>query len=167
MGAITRKKKEGTPMLWKGVGLALSMALVVSCSSDESSPAPTQAPAATQASAATQVPTGTGVPTLTEEQTGEAIQAIKGFTDVQDATASKADLKVTLTLVVDPGTDVSRAKELGVEFVRLVMTFGPEDTPAEGLGEGFFDYVIIVAYPDETLVARGAKSSLVAVVFWS
>ena len=154
-------------MWWKGVGVALSMALVVACSSDESSSAPTQAPAATQVSAATQVPTETEAPTLTEEQTGAAIRAIKDFPDVQDATASKADLKVTLTLVVDPGTDVARGKELGVEFVRLVMTFGPEDTPPEGLGEGFFDYVIIVTYPDETLVARGAKSSLAGGVFWS
>ena len=55
-------------------------------------------------------------------------------------------------------TSPERAKNLGDNFVRMVKTFGPDDSPGEDIGTGLFDYLLAVAYPDETIIVQGAKA---------
>ena len=116
---------------------------------------------------------------LTAEQESSAIAAISEFPEVVDGQISKrtitdpriragTTLKITLVLTVNADTTVDRAKELGLEFVRAVMTAGPEPAPPAGsLGEGFFEYVVDVITPDNSRITRGTKSSIALQIFWS
>jgi hypothetical protein len=105
-------------------------------------------------------------PQITEEQINLAVQGIKEYPDVQDAAVCQEGEKLSLVVIVDYGTSEERAKELGDDFVRLVKTFGPEPAPSKEIGEGMFDYIIGVAYPNEEIVATGAKVSFADHITW-
>ena len=105
-------------------------------------------------------------PQITEEQINLAVQGIKEYPDVQDAAVYQEGKKLSLVVIVDYGTSEERAKELGDNFVRMVKTFGPEPAPSKEIGEGMFDYKIGVAYPNEEIVAIGAKVSFADHITW-
>jgi hypothetical protein len=105
-------------------------------------------------------------PTLTEEQETLAIQSIRGYTEVLDAAVGQDGRTLSLAVVVAVATSKERAKELGDNFVRLVKSFGPDEAPGTDIGDGDFDYLIAVAYPDETIIARGAKSRGSSRISW-
>jgi len=105
-------------------------------------------------------------PQITEEQINLAVQGIKEYPDVQDAAVHQEGKELSLVVIVDYGTSEKGAKELGDNFVRMVKTFGPEPAPSKEIGEGMFDYMIGVAYPNEEMVAIGAKVSFADHITW-
>ena len=92
-------------------------------------------------------------PALTSEQKNVAIQVIKEYPEVRDAAISQEGKELSLVVVVDYSTSTTKAKNLGDNFVRLVKTYGPEKSPGKEIGEGMFDYLIGVYYPNEKKVA--------------
>lgn len=52
--------------------------------------------------------------------------------------------------VVSAAVHQQRAKELGEKFVRLVKRMGPDDPPGRNIGEGDYDCLIGVYYPNES-----------------
>lgn len=109
---------------------------------------------------------GGTVPTLTEAEKNCAIVQITGDALVQDAAVTQGGRQLSLVLIVDYATSEAYAKELGDRFVRLVKSCGPEPAPSQDIGEGTFDYLIGVYYPDVTLIAMGAKVSSSEYITW-
>lgn len=105
-------------------------------------------------------------PELTDEQKNLAIQGIKEYPEVRDAAVYQEGKELSLIVIVDYATSEARAKDLGDSFVRMVKTFGPEPAPGKEIGEGMFDYKIGVAYPNEEIVAVGAKVSFADHITW-
>jgi hypothetical protein len=103
---------------------------------------------------------------LTDAQETVAVAGITGNGEVVDAAISQAGSSVSLVIVVNRATSVSRAKELGDNFVRLVKSTGPDDPPGREIGSGSFDYLITIAYPDERTVAQGAKARGAGRISW-
>ena len=104
--------------------------------------------------------------TLTSEQINLAIQVIKGYPEVRDAAVSRDGKDLSLVLIVDYATSKTQAKNLGDNFVRLVKTYGPEPSPGKEIGAGTFDYLIGVYYPNQEMVAMGAKVSFSDHITW-
>ena len=105
-------------------------------------------------------------PTLTESQKDLAIQSIMGYSEVRDAAISQNGQDLSLAVMVDYATSVVRAKELGDNFVRMTKSFGPGPTPGKEIGKGVFDYLITVIYPNEEIVALGAKVRFSPKITW-
>jgi len=105
-------------------------------------------------------------PQITEEQINLAIQGIKDHPGVRDAYAGQDGKELNLVVIVDYGTSKERAKELGDSFVRLVKTYGPEPVPSKEIGEGIFDYLVGVYYPNKEMVVMGAKVSSADHITW-
>ena len=106
------------------------------------------------------------IPKLTEEQKSFAIQAIEDYPEVLDAAVVQEAKQLSLVIFVDYATSKERAKQLGDSFVRLVKTYGPEPAPSKIVGEGTFDYLVGVYYPNEELVVQGAKVSFSEHITW-
>jgi hypothetical protein len=104
--------------------------------------------------------------TLTEEEKELASTSIEGYTEVQDAAITQDGDQLSLALIVGYATNEETAKDLGDSFVRLIKTFGPEDAPGKEIGPGIYYYLIGVYYPDETLVAMGAKCPSCSKITW-
>ena len=167
-------------MWWKTVAVAMLFVLAVSCSSEdgEGSASTTEQ---TSTPAAVEVAVSTGdEETLTQEQETSAVQSIKEIADVQDVRVERAQvtnnrlrsgttLQLIVTIVVDVGTTADRGQELGNQLVRFFMNFGPENDPAPGedLGEGLFEYKIMVVDPDGKFVTRGSKSPIAPIIYWT
>ena len=86
-----------------------------------------------------------------------ASDTIKLELDVIDASISQEGEKLALAIIVRNGMSEGRAKQLGDNFVRLVKTFGPDDSPSKEIGRGRFDYLVGVKTIDGKTVAMGAK----------
>ena len=71
-----------------------------------------------------------------------------------------------LSLLFCWSTSEKYGKELGDNFVRLVKTFSPDDPPGKEIGEGIYNYIIGVYYPDESELALGAKVSYADHITW-
>ena len=48
----------------------------------------------------------------------------------------------------------------------MVKTFGPDDSPGEDIGTGFFDDLLAVAYPNETIIVQGVKARSSSRISW-
>ena len=168
-------------MWWKLLAMTSLLALFVSCSSDDSSPASGEG-------AAEVAPTATRIPSvavaiaereLTPEQESAAIAAMSEFPEVVGGQISRrtvtdtriragTTLRLTLVLTVNEDTTVDRAKELGEQFVRAVMAAGPEPGPqTDEIGEGFFEYSIDVITPGNARLIKGFKSNISVKINWS
>jgi len=111
-------------------------------------------------------------PKITELGKTTAIDQIKAYPEALDAAITQDEHDLSLAIIVPKGTSEARAKELGDAFVRLVKTFGlldsdkSEPAPGKEIGEGIFNYLITVAYPDQTIIIQGAKVSFATHITW-
>ena len=105
-------------------------------------------------------------PRFAQSEIGLAVQSITANPGVLDAAATQQGRTVSAAVVVSQGTSKTRAKEIGDSFVRLLKTYGPDDAPGQSIGKGKFDYVIKVVYPNETIIAHGAKASIASRISW-
>ena len=85
------------------------------------------------------------------------LAAIQESPEVLDAAIGQDGSDVNLVLVVSSFTSEARAKELGDNFVRMTKAMSQDDPPTRNIGFGIYSYLVGVYYPDETLVAMGAK----------
>ena len=114
-------------------------------------PAPTTAPAPTLAVSPL---------TLSPEQRAAPVAEIKKQPDVIDAVVNQGarERDLNLIITVSPGTNETLGRELGVIFVRLVKTIGPDDDPPpDKIGAGRHNYLVRVLEPEGKLVALGRK----------
>jgi hypothetical protein len=108
----------------------------------------------------------TRLPTdISESQESKVIRDITDYNEVTDATLLQEGISITLAIVVGEDLPVSRAKELGEQFVRLFKIRSPDVQPGGLIGAGKFEYSITVSYPDEE-IARGVKPRLLSTVVW-
>ena len=107
-------------------------------------------------------------PTLSEVTKRLAIDQIfiTGYPHVQNATVTQNGKELSLAIVVVPGTSEAQAKEIGDSFVGLVKSFSIGSNPGQGTGGGTFDFLITVAYPDNTVVAQGAEVGSSGHITW-
>lgn len=112
------------------------------------------------------MPTEEGPPDITEFDKTIAINQIKAYPEILDAAIGQDGNELSLVLIVEYGTSEELAKQLGDNFVRMVKTFGPEPAPGKIIGEGMFNYLVGVYYPNEELVAMGAKVSFATHITW-
>ncbi len=103
---------------------------------------------------------------INEVQERRAIRALTDYNDVTDAALSQSGTTLSLVLVVAEDVSSDRAKELGVQFVKMVKFHGPDIKPVQSIGPGNLDYVITVTYPDEEKIAKGAKNRIASVITW-
>ena len=95
-----------------------------------------------------------------------AVLAIQEYAEVRDAAINEEGDAYSLVLVVAGGTSTERAKELGDNFVRMVKSLGPDDSPGQEIGSGIYDYLIGICYPDGEQVALGAKAKISTQITW-
>lgn len=105
-------------------------------------------------------------PQLTAQEKQMAIDTIKEYKEVRDAAVSQDGDTLSLVVIVGYGTSKERAKEMGDNFVRLVKTFSKDESPEKEIGEGIYDYIIGVYYPNEKELVLGAKSSIARNITW-
>ena len=88
----------------------------------------------------------------------QALAQIQGHPAVLAATFEQRGRTVVLALVVPATMPVATARQLGVDFVRMVTTLAPA-TPAPGadISAGDYDYIIGVGTPTDTEIAVGGK----------
>ena len=103
---------------------------------------------------------------INEIQERRAIRALMDYKDVTDATLSQSGTTLSLVLVVAEDVSSDRAKELGVQFVKMVKFHGPDIKPVQSIGPSNLDYVITVTYSDEEKIAKGAKNRIASVITW-
>ena len=137
--------------------LALLVAGTAACSDSSSDTAPSTATPATATPASSR---------LSTDASNLAVGSIEGYTDVLEAAISQDGKTLSLVLVLRPGVSKSRAQQLGDNFVRSTKSFGPGPAPGAAIGAGIFDFLVTVVYPDETVVAQGAKARSASSINW-
>lgn len=105
-------------------------------------------------------------PQVTIQEKRMAIDMIKGYEEVTDAAISQENETLSLVVIVKYGTSKVQAREMGDNFVRLVKTFTQDISPEKEIGEGIYDYIIGVYYPNQKEIATGAKSSIGGNITW-
>ena len=99
-----------------------------------------------------------------------AVDAIKEHPEVGDAAVSQKGRDLSLTIIVNQSVSEARAKELGDDFVRMVMTNTGSDfeNAPEGkqIGSTRYAYLIGIYLADETQVALGAKAPAAKWITW-
>lgn len=83
-----------------------------------------------------------------------------------DAAISRDGKKLMLALVVRSGISEGRTRQLGDNFVRLVKTLEPDDSPAREIGRGRYDYLVGVRSIDGSGIAMGAKVATSPRITW-
>lgn len=109
---------------------------------------------------------GNDVPVLTEMQKSTAIDTIMGYDLVRDAAISQNGRDLSLAIIVNDAASEEYAKQLGDNFVRLVKTFGPEESPDKEIGAGIYNYLIGIYTPTEKTIAQGAKARFATRISW-
>lgn len=105
-------------------------------------------------------------PQVTAQEKKMAIDMIKGYEEVTDAAISQKNETLSLVVFVEYGTSKEKAKEMGDNFVRLVKTFTKDISPEKEIGEGIYDYIIGVYYPNQKEIVIGAKSTIGRNITW-
>ena len=105
-------------------------------------------------------------PRITEDEKSSAINSIREEYEVINASIEQEDETINLTLIVEFGTLKGQAKKLGKAFIRLVKTASKDKEPGEEIGEGIYDYIIEVLYPNKKEVVAGAKARRARKVTW-
>lgn len=96
-------------------------------------------------------------PALTNEMKNLAVQSIMEYPQVRDAAISQDGDSLSLAIVVDYSVSEEYAHKLGNNFVRMAKSFGPGPNPGREVGEGVYDYLVTVVYPNQDRIALGAK----------
>ena len=97
-----------------------------------------------------------------------AVPTMMAYPRVRDAAVGQDGKTLSLVLVVDHAIDPSYAQQLGDNFVRMTKTLLQDgETPGKQLiGKGEYDYIIGVYYPNEELLAMGAKARTADRISW-
>lgn len=91
------------------------------------------------------------VETITTDQKSVVIDTINGYPEVVSASMGQAENHLYLVVVVQPGTSLSVAKNMGDNFVRMVKRFGPDIAPRKEVGHGKYNYHIKVKVTSPTI----------------
>ena len=94
-----------------------------------------------------------------------ALLEIESRAGVRDAAVSVEGNQYSL-VVVAYATSESYARTLAEDFVRLLKSLGPDDSPGKEVGRGKYDYVVGVYYPNEEPLALGANASTAGSISW-
>ena len=94
------------------------------------------------------------------------IPEIEGRILVRDAAISQKGCYLNLAIIVDYSASEEYAKELGEDFIRLTKTFGSGPSPGKEIGKGVYDYLVGIYYPNEKLLAMGAKVKFSSHITW-
>ena len=86
--------------------------------------------------------------------------------EVIDAAVSQIGTDISLVLIVRPATNKRRAEQLGDNFLRLAKSLSPDSSPGRSIGEGMYNYVVGVYYPNEKRLATGAKHKNADRITW-
>ncbi|MFC1800027.1 hypothetical protein ACFL2Z_03845 [Candidatus Eisenbacteria bacterium] len=105
-------------------------------------------------------------PQVTDEEMSLAIEEIESDPVVIDAAVQQEGKKLSLAVIVTPGTSKTEAMEVGERFVRLVKTFSKDTPPQKEVGKGIYDYLVGVYYPGNVELALGAKVSFARSISW-
>jgi len=106
-------------------------------------------------------------PLLTEQEKKIAIGGITEYPEVLEAAITQRGRRLSLVLIVAYGTNKSRARNLGDNFVRMVKTFAKAElSPSKQIGKGVYDYLVGVYYPNKVQVVMGAKVSIAVRITW-
>ena len=97
-----------------------------------------------------------------------SIDAIKEYPEVTDADVNQKSDEINLVVIVKEGTPVNTAKEMGDNFLRMLLSnsMGAENSPKKEIGSTKYSYIIGVYYPNEEQVALGAKSPASRSITW-
>ena len=99
-----------------------------------------------------------------------AVDTIKEHPEVADAAVSQKGEQLSLSIILNQKVSEERAKELGDDFVRMVMTnagSGFENGPdGKQIGLSEYSYLVGVYLADETQVVLGAKVSSAKWITW-
>jgi len=106
-------------------------------------------------------------PEITRKNKLVAITSIKREVGVLDANIIQNNVKVKLVLELENDTSRERAKELGDKFVRFVKKECRDFDPNKDIGEGIYDYLIMIFYPEQILLLKGVKECLANTINWS
>ena len=133
--------------------LGCTIALIAIVDSNESTPKPDTA------SVAVDIPLTAGTKAM-------VVSGIEGYPAVLDASVSQKGADVSLVLIVALGTSESAAKRLGENAVRMTKTLSQDTSPGKTIGKGMYNYLVGVYYPDERMVAQGAKVTFSDRITW-
>jgi hypothetical protein len=88
--------------------------------------------------------------------------------EIVDAAVTQKDREVSLVLIVKSKVTEARAKELGENFLRQVMSNsgGIENSPSKQIGSTRFSYLVGVYGPGEQQIALGAKAPASKWITW-
>ncbi|MGB0452480.1 MAG: hypothetical protein ACPGJV_02110 [Bacteriovoracaceae bacterium] len=97
-----------------------------------------------------------------------AIVTIKDYPEVKDATINQDKEQISLVVIVRRSVGKEKAKEMGDNFLRLLManSMGTENSPKKEIGPTKYSYLIGVYYPDDSEVALGAKAPAARRITW-
>jgi len=107
---------------------------------------------------------------ISQEAIDFAVGGIELQAGVVGAAVAQKDNDVSLAIVVDYNIGKEQAKEIGDNFVRLLITFSKDYTnnsPGKEIGVTKHHYLITVAYSKEKIVVQGAKASVGTYIRWN
>ena len=108
--------------------------------------------------------------TLSSEQQAAAVAEIKKQEGVVAAVINQSEgRRLNLVITVRDGTNETRARELGENFVRLVKDIGPDIDPLPdevGAGHPGYNYLVRVNLPDGKAAALGDKRWDLVSILW-
>ena len=133
--------------------LGCTIAIVAMVDSSESSPKPDTASVAVDTR-------------LAADTKAMILSGIEGNPAVLDAAVSQQGASISLVLMVAPGTSESEAKRLGENPVRMTKSLSQDSPPGKAIGRGIYNYLVGVYYPDERMVAQGAKVTFAERITW-
>ena len=104
---------------------------------------------------------------LADDEVEVANSVIMRDSEVLEAGAVQDGRTISLEIVVKADIPPELALELGESYTQLIKIYGPDTaTPGREVGKGDYDYNIVVAYPDGTIVGRGVKAKSDTDVEW-
>ena len=133
--------------------LACTIAIVAMVDTSESTPKPDTVSVAVDI-------------TLAADTKAMVLSGIEGYPAVVDAAVSQEGTDINLVLIVSSSTSESEAKRLGENAVRMTKSLSQDVSPGKTLGKGIYSYLVSVYYPDERLVAQGAKVTFADRISW-
>ena len=95
-----------------------------------------------------------------------AIFSIEDYPRVRDAAIVQDGKQLSLVIIVDYATDPGYAQQLGDDFVRLTKSLLRDGGVGQRIGNGKYDYLIGVYYPNDRKVAQGAKARTADRISW-
>ena len=146
--------------MYKGVvALVISTVLILTLACATKAPVLTPTPVPTSAPITTPAASASSVNAM-------VVSSIEANREVVEAAISQKGDQVSLVLIVRSATNEQRAHELGDNFVRMFKSLSPDTPPGRVIGEGIYDYLVGVYYPNEKKVASGAKAKNARRITW-